>query len=282
MRVVRDPLALAQLVDGFRADGQIIGFVPTMGALHEGHLSLVRLVGAKADRVVVSVFVNPTQFGPNEDYLRYPRAETKDLGLLEKLDVDVAYVPSVSTMYHAGAAITVDPGHVGRMFEGQVRPDHYRGVLTIVAKLFHQVHPHIAVFGQKDAQQLFLVRQMVRDLNFPLTIIEGETTREADGLAMSSRNVYLKTAERVKATVLLKALTIAKTAYETGIRSLAQLKDTMADAVAVEHEVAIDYLTVVSEKTFTESDPVPESARIIGAIRLGSVRLIDNLSVRVA
>jgi pantoate--beta-alanine ligase len=280
MRTVRDPATIEEMVRGYRADGHTIGFVPTMGALHEGHLSLVRRARERADRVVVSIFVNPTQFGPNEDYLRYPRTEGKDLHLLEQAGVDAAYVPEDSAMYPSGATISVDSGPVGREFEGKFRPGHFSGVLTIVAKLFHQVNPHFAVFGQKDAQQLFLVRRMVRDLDFPVTVIEGETVREADGLAMSSRNVFLKTAERKRAIVLYQALQTAKAAIESGVHSLEQLQSAMSDAVAVHEGITVDYLTVVSDENFAEVDPVPDSARLIGAIRLGSVRLIDNILVR--
>ena len=281
MKIARDPEALGGIVQQFRASNEIIGFVPTMGALHKGHLSLVEVARAHAHRVVVSIFVNPTQFGPDEDYLRYPRPEGEDLRLLEDLNVDLAYLPSVSVMYQPGSNVTVDPGPVGGTFEGKVRPDHFRGVLTIVAKLIHQVDPDLAVFGQKDAQQLFLVRKMIRDLNFLTKIVEGETVRDPDGLAMSSRNTYLKSAERLKAPTLYKALNSGKTVFDKGVRSLARVNEAMMEALPHETEVQADYLTVVSEETFTEVDPVPESARVIGAIRMGSVRLIDNLPLKV-
>jgi pantoate--beta-alanine ligase len=280
MRTVRDPATLAEMVRGYRTDGHKIGFVPTMGALHEGHMSLVRLARKKAERVVVSIFVNPTQFGPNEDYVRYPRTESKDLQLLEQAGVDMVYLPKVAAMYPSDAGISIESGPVGRVFEGNFRPGHFNGVLTIVAKFFHQVDPHFAVFGQKDAQQLFLVRRMVRDFDFSIAIIEGETVREADGLAMSSRNVFLKTAERTNAIVLYQALQTARAAIESGVSSLTQLQTAMLDVVTPHDSIAVDYLTVVSDENFTEMDPVPHSARLIGAIRLGSVRLIDNLPVR--
>ena len=282
MQIVREPSVIRERSKDFRLDGQTIGLVPTMGALHEGHLSLVRRARETCDRIMVSIFVNPTQFGPNEDYLRYPRNEEQDLEMLRSEDVDIAYLPSVAAMYQTGADITVDPGHLGHIFEGKIRPGHFRGVLTLVAKLFLQINPHSAIFGQKDAQQLFLIRQMVRDLNFPLTIIEAETIREADGLAMSSRNVFLKTAERKKTIALHNALGSAKAAFKTGVRSLVQLQAAMNDVIAEEQEIVADYLTAVSEDTFLEIDPVPDNARLIGAVRLGSVRLIDNLKLSAA
>ena len=282
MKLVREPSAISELTRELRAAGQTIGFVPTMGALHEGHLSLVRLARRHCDKVVVSIFVNPTQFAPNEDYLRYPRHEHKDLAMLEQVSTDVVYLPTAAQMYAESAAITVDRGPVGMTFEGQIRPTHFRGVLTVVAKLFHQVQPHTAIFGQKDAQQLFLIRQMVHDLNFPVTVIEGETAREADGLAMSSRNAYLKVSERKTAPALYHALTAAKAAFVGGVLSLVQLQVTMQDAVATHHSVAVEYLTAVDENSFIEVDPMPDDIRLIGAVRVGSVRLIDNLKASAA
>ncbi len=270
---------VTQLSDNFRQAGKRVGFVPTMGALHEGHLSLVRAAREHSDRIIASIFVNPLQFGPNEDYLRYPRNEEHDIELLRHEGVDVVYLPSVQAMYREGETVTVDPGHIGHIFEGHVRPGHFRGVLTVVAKLFHQVCPHLAVFGQKDAQQLFLIRQMVRDLDFPVEIMESDTVRDTDGLALSSRNVFLKSGERGRAAVLYRALSAAKVAFDQGIRSFEQLRTAMQDVLVQEPDISADYLTVVDERTFKEVDPVPESARLIGAIRLGSVRLIDNVRV---
>jgi pantoate--beta-alanine ligase len=282
VQIAREPSSLSALLDGFRSAGRRLGFVPTMGALHDGHLSLIDKARAHSDVVVVSIFVNPTQFGPNEDYLKYPRPETKDLQLLTDRNVDVAYLPSVAVMYPSDASVTVDPGPVGSEFEGRFRPDHFRGVLTVVAKLFHQVRPTVAVFGSKDAQQLFLIRQMVRDLNFAIEIIEGETVREADGLALSSRNAYLKAAERSQATRLYRALSVARTAFKSGVRSLEQLKEAMIDSIAQDRVVSVDYITAVSRDTFVEIDPVPDESLLIGAVRIGSVRLIDNLVLKAA
>ncbi len=279
MEIVHEPGVMTQLSEGFRRDGKRVGFVPTMGALHEGHLSLVRAARERSDRVAVSIFVNPLQFGPNEDYQRYPRNEEHDVELLRHEGVDVVYLPSVKAMYREGATVTVDPGHIAGIFEGQVRPGHFQGVLTVVAKFFHHVRPHLAVFGQKDAQQLFLIRQMAHDLDFPVEIVESDTVRDTDGLALSSRNVYLKSGERRRATVLYRALSAAKVAFEQGVRSLEQLQIAMKDVLVLEPDASVNYLTVVDEHTFKEVDPVPESARLIGAIRLGSVRLIDNLRV---
>lgn len=279
MEIVHEPDVMSRVSGNYRRDGQTLGFVPTMGALHEGHLSLVRAARERSDRVAVSIFVNPLQFGPHEDYLRYPRNEEHDVELLRHEGVDAVYLPSVKAMYGDGATVTVDPGPVGGIFEGHIRPDHFRGVLTVVAKLFHHVQPHFAVFGQKDAQQLFLLRRMARDLDFPVEIVESDTVRDTDGLALSSRNVYLKSAERQRATVLYRALSAAKVAFGQGVRSLEQLQVAMKEVLVLEPDASTDYLTVVDEQTFREVDPVPEAVRLIGAIRFGSVRLIDNLRV---
>jgi pantoate--beta-alanine ligase len=277
--IVRDRAEMTQRSLQLRRDGLQVGLVPTMGALHEGHLSLVRKARQHCDRIIVSIFVNPLQFGPNEDYLRYPRNEEHDIELLRGEGVDVVYVPAVATIYPKPAEITIDPGPTGQTFEGQVRPGHFRGVLTVVSKLFHHVQPQLAVFGQKDAQQIFLIRQMVSDLDFPVEIVESDTVRDTDGLALSSRNAYLKVAERKRATILYKALCRAESEYGNGVRSLAQLRSEMINVLAADPEAIPEYLTAVDEATFHEADPVSRHSRLIGAIRLGSVRLIDNIRV---
>lgn len=279
MKVVIRLADLRGIIGEYRRDSRRIGFVPTMGALHEGHLSLVRVAREQAQRCVVSIFVNPTQFGPQEDYRQYPRTPQRDLELLAGEEVDVVFMPDVAAVYPEGWAVQVDPGPVGSTFEGAVRPGHFAGVLTVVAKLFHMVEPDVAIFGQKDAQQLFLIRRMVANLNYPVHIVEGDTVREADGLALSSRNAYLSPAQRAKATVLYRALCAGKKAAENTRRSLRQVQEAMAKVVAAEADFAPDYATAVSDATFSEEDPLPPRARLIIAGRLGPVRLIDNLRI---
>lgn len=253
-----------------------ISLVPTMGALHEGHLSLVRLCGP-CDVRVVSIFVNPTQFGPNEDFGRYPRTLEQDVELLEHEGVDYVYAPSVEDMYGGREAISIDPGPLGSVWEGAVRPGHFAGVLTVVMKFFQQVKPDAAIFGEKDFQQLTLVRAMCGALDLPVQIVAGKTLREADGLAMSSRNRYLKSGEREVATQLYRALRSGREAFERGERELAALQGAMRSKI--EAGLTIDYLTAVDSVTLREETRATARTRLIGAIRVGSVRLIDNLAV---
>jgi len=248
-----------------------------MGALHIAHMSLVKIARAKADYSVVSIFVNPSQFAPNEDFERYPRTPEQDCELLAAEGVDLVFLPSRAEMYAENETVTIDPGVTAQSFEGRSRPTHFRGVLTVVAKLFGQVQPDFAVFGEKDAQQLFLVREMVRCLQFPIEIIAGETLRESDGLALSSRNRYLKKAERELATVLYDALTAGVLAFQSGERSLEEIRGSMREAINAVPEFEVDYFTVVNDDNFEEVDPVGERPRMIIAGRIGSVRLLDNL-----
>jgi pantoate--beta-alanine ligase len=282
MKIIVDPVELKQKLAELRAQAATLAFVPTMGALHEGHLSLVRLARKHADKVAVSIFVNPTQFGPTEDFRVYPRQPEKDSALLAEAGTDLVFMPTEETMYPKGWSVTVQPGPVGGMFEGKSRPGHFQGVLTVVAKLFHLVQPQVAVFGQKDAQQLFLIRRMVEDLHFPVRIIEGETVREADGLAFSSRNVMIKSNERPKATVLYRALLEGERLLDDGERSLEIVKQAMKNCLETVPEFRNGYATVVSEQSFTEVDPVPSEARLIIAGRFSAVRLIDNLKFSAA
>jgi pantoate--beta-alanine ligase len=250
-----------------------------MGALHEGHLSLVRIARKHARCCVASIFVNPTQFAPHEGYRYYPRTPERDFDVLAGEGVDIVFMPEASDVYPEGWAVQVDPGPVGKVFEGAIRPGHFTGVLTVVAKLFHMVEPDVAIFGQKDAQQLFLIRRMVADLNFPVQIVEGDTVREADGLACSSRNAYLSPVQRAKSTVLFRALGAGKEAMERSARSLRRVQEAMMQVMAAEPDFSPDYATAVSDATFSEEDPIPVRARLIIAGRLGPVRLIDNLRI---
>lgn len=277
MVIIRDVKSLREALREVRMEGRKIGFVPTMGALHTAHISLVKIACERSDYSVVSIFVNPTQFGPAEDFERYPRTPEEDCRLLEAEGVDLVFIPTRSEMYAEDETITIDPGVKAQLFEGRSRPTHFRGVLTVVAKLFDQVQPDLAVFGEKDAQQLYLVREMAKNLQMPVEIIAGPTLRELDGLALSSRNRYLKKAERELATVLYHALTAGVERFQSGERSLEAIRGSMREAINEVPEFEVDYFTAVSDADFEETDPVSEHPRMIIAGRIGSVRLIDNL-----
>jgi pantoate--beta-alanine ligase len=253
------------------------GFVPTMGYLHEGHLSLIRRARAENDRVAVSIFVNPTQFGPHEDYARYPRDLERDLRLLEPLGVDLVFVPSAEEMYPPGFQTWVIVEEVSRPLEGASRPGHFRGVATVVAKLFHILQPDRAYFGQKDAQQTVVIRRMVQDLNIPVEIVICPTVREPDGLAMSSRNTYLNPEERRSATVLFRALQIAKARYEAGERDAERLREAMREVIRAEPLARIDYVSVADPETLRELEQVEGPALLSLAVYIGTTRLIDNI-----
>lgn len=253
------------------------GFVPTMGYLHEGHLSLIRRARAENDHVAVSIFVNPTQFGPHEDYNRYPRDLERDLRLLEPLQVDLVFVPSVEEMYLPGFQTWVIVEELSRPLEGASRPGHFRGVATVVAKLFNIVQPDRAYFGQKDAQQAVVIRRMVRDLNFPVEIVVCPTVREPDGLALSSRNTYLNPQERQAATVLFRALQAAKARYEAGERDGERLREAMREVLRGEPLARVDYVSVADPETLEELSRVEGSALLSLAVYIGNTRLIDNL-----
>ena len=265
-----------------RAVGQRIALVPTMGALHEGHLSLVRAARERAEYVVVSVFVNPTQFGPGEDFEAYPRDLEGDLELLEAEGVALVFAPATATMYAPGATVTVDPGPLGDVLEGAIRPTHFRGVCTVVAKLFGIVAPDLAFFGEKDFQQLAIVRTMVSDLDLPVRVVGCPTIREPDGLALSSRNVYLSPDERAAATVLYRALRAAEARALAGERDARALVEVMRAEIATEPLVVPDYAEVADAVTLVPLDALDGSpARALVAARLGSTRLIDNLALEV-
>ena len=254
-----------------------VGLVPTMGFLHEGHLSLVRLARAQCASVVVTIFVNPTQFGPGEDLAAYPRDLPRDLGLLESEGVHLVWMPTPQVMYPGGYQTWVTVETITQRLEGAMRPGHFRGVATVVSKLFNVVQPQKAYFGQKDAQQVAVVRQMVSDLNFPLEIVVGPTVREADGLAMSSRNAYLNTEERRAAPVLFRALNAAKTAYDTGERDAGNLRQIMAQVVSSEPLARLQYASCADPGSLEELEGVARRALLSMAVSIGKTRLIDNL-----
>jgi len=265
--------------DRARRDSRSVGFVPTMGALHEGHLSLVRRAREETGFVVASIFVNPLQFGPSEDLAAYPRDLDRDLGLLGEEKADLVFTPPPEELYPSGEPqVTVDPGPVGDRLEGASRPGHFRGVCTVVAKLLSIVGPCQAFFGEKDAQQLWVVRRMATDLDLPVEVTSCETVREPDGLAMSSRNAYLSPEERAAATCLHRALLRAVELTVKGEREAAVLRREMAWVIKAEPLADLVYATVVEEGSFEEVDEAPDpAARALVAARVGSTRLIDNM-----
>jgi pantoate--beta-alanine ligase len=251
-----------------------VGFVPTMGALHAGHAALIDRARAECEYVVVSIFVNPMQFGPNEDFSRYPRTFEADKTMCQELGVDLIFVPDAKEIYPDGFATMVDVGQLGEVYEGASRPGHFRGVATAVLKLFNQVQPDVAYFGQKDGQQVAVVQQLVRDSDLPLRLVIVPTVREPDGLALSSRNRYLDATQRKQATVLAQALTAAKSAWTAGERDIERLHKVMVKVVATAPDMRLDYAAVVDPKTFAPPD---EEALAIIAAKIGTTRLIDNM-----
>ena len=256
--------------------GKRLGFVATMGALHEGHLSLMRAAKSACDVVAVSIFVNPLQFGPTEDLAKYPRAFERDAGLLEHEAVDVLFAPTAAEMYPAGAVTYVTVEGLSDKLCGRSRPGHFRGVTTIVAKLFHIVEPEVAFFGQKDAAQSTIIRRMVQDLNLPIEIVVCPIVREPDGLAMSSRNSYLKPPERKSALVLHRSLTEIKNRFDRGERSAAKLIAAGKQLLAKEAGVRLDYLEMVDPSTLDPVMQLNQPALVAVAAVVGTTRLIDN------
>ncbi|MGA2262603.1 MAG: pantoate--beta-alanine ligase [Acidobacteriota bacterium] len=252
------------------------GLVPTMGALHEGHLSLVRRAKAECDHVGVSIFVNPTQFGASEDLCRYPRQLDTDLSLLESLGVDTVWTPAPETAYPPGFQTWVTVDEVSRGQEGGRRPGHFRGVATVVAKLFNIFAPDKAYFGQKDAQQVVVIKRMVEDLNFPIEIVVCPTVREPDGLAFSSRNAYLSQVERQAAPVLFRALSAARVAFESGERDAGALRAVTKAILDAEPLARVDYISAADPETIIELDRIDTGVLLSLAIRIGTTRLIDN------
>jgi pantoate--beta-alanine ligase len=260
-----------------RSTPRSLGFVPTMGALHAGHLSLVQTARQRCDIVVVSIFVNPTQFGPNEDFSLYPRTLEQDCQLLETEGVDVVFTPTAEIMYPSGASTFVDVEGVSSRLDGASRPGHFRGVATVVAKLFHIVQPDLSFFGQKDAAQVAVLRKMVRDLDFPLEMIICPTVRESDGLAMSSRNRYLSTEERRQALTLSRALHAAEMQVARGEHRAFALLQIIRTTLQEEPAIRVDYIAVVDPDTLLPLDDVDTGALLAIAAYVGNTRLIDNV-----
>ncbi len=280
-------MKICKTIDEMRAasraahrEAKRLGFVPTMGALHEGHLSLVRAAKAKCDVVAVSIFVNPLQFGPTEDLAKYPRTFERDRALLEGAAVDILFAPAPEEMYPAGAVTYVTVEGLSEKLCGRSRPGHFRGVTTVVAKLFHIVEPDLAFFGQKDAAQATIIRRMVQDLNLPVEIVVCPIVREPDGLAMSSRNAYLSPQGRKSALVLQRSLTEVKSRFDQGERNAANLIEAGKQVLAQEPAVRLDYLEIVDPNTLDPMQQLTSSALVAVAAVVGNTRLIDNILLK--
>lgn len=271
---------MKELSKKYLKENKTIGFVPTMGFLHEGHLSLVRRARGENDIVVVSIFVNPTQFGPNEDYESYPRDLERDVKLLKELNVDVVFHPPVEEMYPKDFSTYVEETKLSRYLCGKSRPGHFRGVCTIVTKLFNIVRPTRAYFGQKDAQQFRVIKRMVRDLNMDVELVECPIVREHDGLAMSSRNIYLSDDERVQALALYNSLKLAENLVKSGERDAKVVKNAMKEFLSRYDKVKIDYVEIVDEETLEPVKHIEGKAIVAIACWVGKARLIDNVIVQ--
>jgi pantoate--beta-alanine ligase len=276
MEVIQKPEEMQKRSLELRSQGKTIGFVPTMGYFHEGHLSLMKRARQECDVVVVSIYVNPLQFGPREDFNRYPRDLQRDLKMAEEVGVDIVFAPKDEDMYPEGYQTFVEVTELTRGLEGFYRPGHFRGVTTVVAKLFNIVLPHKAYFGEKDFQQLRVVQRMVRDLNFPVEIVPCPTVRETDGLAMSSRNTYLNPEERRAATVLYRALEAADELFKSGERNAAKLKAKVWEVLASEPLARPQYVEIVDAQTLEPIFTVDRPAAILLAVFVGQARLIDE------
>lgn len=280
MKTIRSPSAMTTWSDQLHREGVVIGLVPTMGALHDGHRALIRTGRRQCDALVVSIFVNPTQFAPTEDLASYPRPIEQDRELCRTEGVDVCFEPAAGAMYPKGFQTLVTVPAIARRWEGQSRPHHFAGVATVVTKLFNVVRPGLAFFGQKDYQQCGVVRQLVKDLNFPIRIVVCPTVREQDGLAMSSRNVFLSTEGRRIAPIFFHALQAGRQAIENGLSEAASVEALMRKVIGGEPAIRIDYLAVCDPTTLEPLINIDRPAVILGAVRLGSVRLIDNVHAR--
>ena len=276
MKVIRTVREMQAEAEKHRQVGRMIGFVPTMGYLHEGHLSLIRIARSRADVVVVSIFVNPTQFGPEEDLDKYPRDFRSDEKLAEEAGADIIFYPSEKEMYPYDFLTFVSVEEITDVLCGASRPGHFRGVATICVKLFHAVKPHFAVFGQKDAQQVVVIRRMVKDLNIDVEIVTGPIVREADGLALSSRNTYLSKEERKDALSLNQSLKLAEEMVRNSERRVDVIVHAMKELIDGGKRTCIDYISVVYPETLRELDEIEDKALVALAVFVGKTRLIDN------
>lgn len=282
MRVIRSSRRMQGWRQRISPPHRHIGFVPTMGALHEGHLSLIHRARNQCDLVVVSIFVNPLQFGPTEDLSRYPRVFDNDRKLCRQAGVDIVFAPDGRDFYPGTFQTTVTVNRLTEQWEGEIRPTHFQGVTTVVTKLLNLVRPDRVYFGQKDYQQYVVVKQLVEDLHIPVKVVRCPTVREPDGLAMSSRNRYLRDEERQQATLLYGALTVGKRCLEAGERKGHFIQKAMGCTFAAHPKIAVDYLAVCDAQTLAPLKRIKGEAVLLGAIRLGQVRLIDNILVRVS
>ena len=281
METVRSSDELRYWVESWRLENRSLGFVPTMGALHEGHLALVRHATRLADRVIVSIFVNPTQFAAGEDFARYPRNVAQDSELLQENGCHLLFLPEAKTIYEEDHTTWVEMGAPAERLEGEFRPGHFRGVATVVTQLFNLVRPDVAVFGEKDAQQLAVIRRLVRDLHLPVEVASHPTVREPDGLAMSSRNAYLSPEERVAAATIYRALNSGRQRIEEGERSAEAIRRELHRALEQEKLIDIEYAEVVDAATFEPILGIRGSIVLPVAVRIGTTRLIDNIAMEV-
>jgi pantoate--beta-alanine ligase len=283
IKVIKDPGQMQSFAETQRRTGKRIAVVPTMGALHEGHLSLIRIARQRADLVIATIFVNPTQFGPEEDFHRYPRDLDRDSGLCAGAGADVIFAPETSGMYPDGYRTFVTVEGLTGVLEGAVRPGHFRGVTTVVTKLLAITKPDVAVFGQKDAQQLVVIKRLVRDLNFDVTIVAGPIVREHDGLAMSSRNVYLAPSQRAEAPILFRALQRGQSMIREGERNSATIREAMTSMISAGSSGTVDYVSLADAETLEEKQVLTAGDDVLLslAVRFGGSRLIDNQPIRV-
>ena len=280
MKIIRTIHAIQRQMNKMREHGRIIGFVPTMGALHEGHLSLIRMAGRQCDIVVTSIFVNPTQFGPNEDCARYPTDPAEDIKKCKATEVHILFIPTARQIYPSGHSTELSVRKFEGILEGASRPGHFTGVATVVLKLLNMIQPHRAYFGQKDYQQTLIIRQMVRDLHLSVKIVTTPTIREPDGLAMSSRNLYLSKNERQAAPVLWKALQEGKTMAQNGMQEASKVRSVIVRRITREPLAKIDYVAVVDPKTLRKVRKISGLTLLALAVRIGKTRLIDNIIVK--
>ena len=276
MKVIRTVKAMQEWSEGLRRQGKRVAVVPTMGALHKGHTSLIERATDLADAVITTIFVNPAQFGPNEDFQRYPRDFDRDSAMAAEAGADIVFAPDVHEIYPEGFSTFVEIDNGSKILEGKFRPEHFRGVITVVSKLLNITKPHVAVFGQKDAQQAFLIQKMMRDLNFNVEILIAPIVREADGLAMSSRNRYLNSEERQAALCLARALCRAERRVRRGERSAAAIIDLVSREIGREPLAQIEYVKVCDGETLADLEAVGDKALLALAVRIGRTRLIDN------
>ena len=281
MKIIRTTRSMTAWSQRLRREGVTIGLVPTMGALHDGHRSLIQAARLQCDALIVSIFVNPTQFSVTEDFSSYPRPIARDRALCREEGADVCFEPTALEMYPEGFQTTVTVSALARRWEGEARPHHFSGVATVVTKLFGIVQPHLALFGQKDYQQSMLVRQLVRDLNLGVTIHVSPTVREQDGLAMSSRNVYLSSDERRIAPLLSQALQAGRQMIVRGVSDVAAIERAMRQTIEHTRAIHVEYLAVCDPNSLEPLSVVSARAVLLGAVRIGSIRLIDNVLVNV-